>query len=396
MDTLARRQFFKGLVAAAGLGKLAISRAESAPAPVPLAPAYTGPKVIIIRFGGGVRRRETIEPEHSYAPFLSKELLRRGTLFEDMRISTEEGNDTSHGEGTLNILTGMYDRYKSVDGAFLSERYEAKVPTLFEYLRKAYDVAEHQTLIINGEDRTQEEFYSFSNHHLFGANFKSNVLSLYRYKTHVLRSNIASGKWAGKELAAKSKELKKMELLDYRSGGEFVGQGEEIDHFWTKWRALYGDSGLRNPRGDRLLTELAAKAIEQLRPKLMMINYNDPDYVHWGNMSHYTRGITVIDEGVRRLVELVAADEEYRGNTVFALVPDCGRDTSPFASVPCQHHFNSVSSRRIWALFFGPGIPAGVTYDKQVQQIDFAPTVAKLMGCKADHAKGEILDAAIG
>ena len=388
MDTLARRQFFKGLVASAGLGKLATARAEDS------RPGYGGPNVIVVRFGGGVRRRETIDPEHSYAPYLSKELAKRGALFSDMRISSLEGLNTSHGEGTLNILTGKYERYESVDKKFLSERFEAKVPTLFEYLRKAYAVPEHQTLIINGEDRTQEEFYSFSNHHLFGASFKSNVLSLYRYKTHVLRGNIAAGKYAGKELAAKKKELAKMERIDPRRSGP-VGQGEEIDKFWVRWRALYGDSGLRNPRGDRLLTELAADAIRHLRPKLMMINYNDPDYVHWGNMAHYTRGITIIDEGVRRLIDLVAADDEYRDNTIFALVPDCGRDTSRFAPVPCQHHFNSVSSRRIWALFVGPGIPEGVTYEKTVQQIDFAPTVAKLMGFETEHAEGEILEAAI-
>ena len=264
----------------------------------------------------------------------------------------------------------------------------------FEYLRKAYAVPEHQTLIINGEDRTQEEFYSFSNHHLFGANFKSNVLSLYRYKLHVLRSNIAAGKYAGKELIAKKAEREKMERLDQRSGGESGREGSEIDAFWGKWRGLYGDSGLKNPRGDRLLTELAARAIKELRPRLMMVNYNDPDYVHWGNMSHYTRGITIIDEGVRRLMDLVEAEEGYRGNTIFALVPDCGRDTARFASVPCQHHFNSVSSRRIWAHFVGPGVPAGVNYDKPVQQIDFAPTVAKMMNCQAEHAEGSALEAA--
>lgn len=390
-DKLARRQFFKGLVASAGIARLGGTESLA----VAARPEYSGPKVIIIRFGGGVRRRETIEPTHSYAPFLSNELIRRGTLFSDMQISTMEGLKTSHGEGTLNILTGKYDRYESVDRAFLSERFEAKVPTLFEYLRKAYAVPEHQTLIINGEDRTQEEFYSFSNHHLFGATFRSNVLSLYRYKTHVLRSNIRAGKYAGGELAAKQKELSKMESLDQRSGGDSVGQGAELDGFWQRWRALYGDTGLKNPRGDRLLTELAAQAIRQLRPRLMMVNYNDPDYVHWGNLSHYTRGITIIDEGVRRLMEIVNADEEYRGNTIFALVPDCGRDTSRFASVPCQHHFNSVSSRRIWALFVGPGIPRGVVYDKAVQQIDFAPTIAKLMNCPAAHVEGGVLGAAI-
>ena len=90
--------------------------------------------------------------------------------------------------------------YKDVTGRFLAARFESSVPTLFEYLRESFNVPEHQALIVNGEDRTDEEFYSFSNHHLFGANFRSDVLSLYRFKVFLLREQLASGKFAGKEL----------------------------------------------------------------------------------------------------------------------------------------------------------------------------------------------------
>ena len=194
---LNRREFLAHSLAAGALAGLRLPvRADDA------SPRkdYPGPNVIIVRFGGGVRRRETIDTHHTYAPFLAKELAPRGSLFPLMELGQLEGLATSHGEGTLNILTGRYDRYKDTDNQFLGERFEAKVPTVFEYLRKSYNVPEHQTLIVNGEDRSQEEFYSFSNHHLFGAQFKSNVLSLYRFKTYLLRRAIAEGKWEGGEL----------------------------------------------------------------------------------------------------------------------------------------------------------------------------------------------------
>ena len=44
-----------GLVSTAG-------RAVAAP------PTYAGPNVVIVRFGGGVRRRETIDAQHTLAP----------------------------------------------------------------------------------------------------------------------------------------------------------------------------------------------------------------------------------------------------------------------------------------------------------------------------------------
>ena len=393
MSRLDRRTFLSSSLAASagwGLGPLAISARADSPNR-----EYRGPNVILIRFGGGARRRESIDSSHRcYSPYLLHDLAPRGVLFNNMCIDTA-ATETGHGQGTLNILTGKYDRYQDVEQEFLAERFEAKVPTLFEYLRQSFAVPAHQTLIVNGEDRTQEEFYTFSNHHLFGAQFRSNVLSLYRYKTFLLRQQIEehSSDWTTEVLQAKLHELAEMEALDYRRRDD-VRQAAPIEDFWRNWREFYGDSGLVNPRGDRLLTELSLRAIQQLRPKLMMINYNDCDYVHWGNMAHYTRGITIMDAGIRRLVAAVEADEEYRENTVFVVVPDCGRDDSKFAAVPCQHHFNTRSSREIFAVAFGPGIERGRVVDKPTQQIQVAATIGELMGFRTVHAEGSALEEA--
>jgi hypothetical protein len=355
-------------------------------------PDYRGPNVIIVRFGGGVRRRETILPDSTYAPYVCKQLAQRGTLFNRMEISQFADINTSHGEGTLYILSGKYEKFHDVTGRFLGARFESKVPTLFEYLRGAFAIPEHQTLIVNGEDRTDEEFYSFSNHHLFGAEFRSDVLSLYRFKVYLLRQQIASGAFAGKELAAKTRQLADLEKKDHRLQKD--RQSKELDDFWQRWRNHYGDSGFRNPRGDRLLTELTMWALRELRPKLLMVNYNDPDYVHWGYMQHYTSGIAVIDDGVKQLIAAVEADPEYRDNTVFVIAPDCGRDNNPFSPVPCQHHFNSRSSHEIWALLVGPGIAKNVVVDKLTDQSQIAATVGKIMGFATPFAEGPVLEQA--
>ena len=392
---LPRRTFLKGV--AAGAGSLAANGLwlpASASAADESRPAYRGPNVVLVRFGGGVRRQETIDAKGTYAPFFCHDLVQRGTLFKNMEISSLEGIETSHGQGTLYLVTGKYDRYKDVSGQFLGERFEAKVPTVFEYLRKQFDVPAHQTLIVNGEDRTQEEFYTFSNHHLFGVQYRSNVLSLYRFKTWLLREQIAVGKFKDKELAEKKAQLAKMEKLDYRALG-YDAQGPEIEKYWSRWREFYGETGLVNPRGDRLLTELAIRAIKELRPRLLMVNYNAPDYVHWGNMTHYTRGIAIIDEGLRQLVATTESEPEYRGNTVFVIVPDCGRDTNPFNAVPCQHHFGSKSSHEIFALLFGPGIAKGAVVNKLTNQISVAATIGQVMGFKAAQTEGPVLAEAI-
>jgi hypothetical protein len=385
-----RRAFLGGL-AGGTLTVPFLSAADSAAAP----PDYHGPNVIIVRFGGGVRRRETIDPDHTYAPYVRKELARRGTLFTRMEISQFEDINTSHGEGTLYILTGKYEKFHGIgakigDKRFLDSRFEASVPTLFEYLRSSFNVPAHQALIINGEDRTDEEFYSFSNHHLFGASFRAETLSLARYKAWLFPQLLEDPSLSG----ARRKELRdhvdKLRKADYRLLED--RQDARIGTFWRQWREFYGDSGFRNPRGDRLLTELALRALRELQPRLMMINYNDPDYVHWGYLQHYTTGISVIDDGVRQLTAFVDADPAYRDNTVFVIVPDCGRDSNPLAPVPCQHHFNSKSSHEIWALVTGPGIASNTIVDTPADQIQLAATVGRIMGFQTPHADTRVLD----
>ncbi len=390
---IGRRSFLGQMALAAGAVALAPLAGSAAAAS---APAYRGPNVVLVRFGGGVRRRETIDPAHTHAPWFLRELAPRGTLYRGMELSHAEWVHTSHGEGTLNLLTGRYDRHEDVSGRFLGARFESAHPTLFELLRRRYDLAPHEALIVNHEDRTDEEFYSFSNHPDYGLAYRCEVLSLYRFKCHLLRRQIESGGLGDDALEAKRAGLAELESLDLRAAS-VRGQSPPIERFWDGWRAHYGESGLVNPRGDRLLTELAVRAVRELRPRLMLVNYNDPDYVHWGNPAHYTRAISIIDAGIRRLVETCASDPFYRDRTVFVIVPDCGRDSNPFMAVPFQHHFNSRSAREIFALVVGPGLERGRVVDRRVEQIAVTPTVAALMGAPARYAQaGPLREALAG
>ena len=358
---------------------------------------YRGPNVVFIRFGGGVRRRETIQDaEHTYCPFIYHDLFKKhGVLFNNVEIEESPGVVTSHGEGTLYLLTGKYDRHADVSGRPLGDRFVAQVPTLFEYYRQKYDVPAHQALIINGEDRISEEFYTFSNHNLYGIRYRSTVLSLYRFKTYLLRNQIEQGRYHGAELDRKRRQLEGMENLDYRVENRALVAIPAIDDFWRAWREHYGDSGFVNPRGDRLLTTLTLWAMRLLRPRLMMINYQDPDYVHWGNPNFYTRAVSIIDEGVREIFQAVQADEFYRDNTVFVVVPDCGRDDNQAMHVPFQHHFQA---HEIFAILAGPdhwirqwsGRP-GLIVDAKKQQIFTTSTIGRIMDFPTPHAAPETL-----
>ncbi len=354
------------------------------------APRYRGPNVIVVRFGGGVRRRETIEPSHSHAPFLLNTLAKRGVLIPDVRIADIDGMDTSHAEGTINILTGRYAAWRDVGSRFLVRRIEPTSPTLFEYFRKSFNISPHQALLINGEDRPQEEFFSFARHRRFGGDFRAEVLSLYRYKRWLYGQLRNEANTNPKLLASLKKHLEK--ISRHELPGRAPRPNVRLDRFWARWRADYRETGLINPRGDRLLTELALRAMKDLSPRLMMINYQDPDYVHWGNASHYTRAIAIIDQGLRQLVEAADRLGHYAGRTAFVVIPDCGRDANPLMSVPFQHHFNSRSAHEIWALVAAPGVSRGKVLDKTIDQSQIAATIGAIMGFRTPYAQASAIN----
>ena len=63
------------------LGTLGLAAGLAAPFPgLALGQAYRGPNVILVRFGGGVRRAETIDEAATWAPFLRHTLAPRGTF----------------------------------------------------------------------------------------------------------------------------------------------------------------------------------------------------------------------------------------------------------------------------------------------------------------------------
>ena len=131
--------------------------------------------------------------------------------------------------------------------------------------------------------------------------------------------------------------------------------------------------------------------MDTLQPKMMMLSSQDPDYVHWGYADHYVRGIAVIDQMPRSIIAHAAQHPHYANNTVFVVVPDCGRNANTLARTPFQHHFNPRSAHAIWAPFVGPGIARNRVVTPEVQLIDVTRMVAALAGVRAREATGEVL-----
>ena len=132
-----RRTFLQSTMAAGAVGSLPLFGQDTPKAD------YRGPNLILIRFGGGARRLESIDKQHTYAPYLTHVLAKRGVLFNKMEIDhfkkAQKANgkpvDTSHGQGTIYIMTGSYAKLNNAGG---HAQFVPSVPTLFEYFRSKY------------------------------------------------------------------------------------------------------------------------------------------------------------------------------------------------------------------------------------------------------------------
>jgi len=68
--------FLKEVVAGTGLmaagGAFSLAETLAGAVTEPALSAYRGPNVVLIRYGGGARRRESIDSENTYSPFLCR------------------------------------------------------------------------------------------------------------------------------------------------------------------------------------------------------------------------------------------------------------------------------------------------------------------------------------
>ena len=119
-------------------------------------------------------------------------------------------------------LVGQLRHDDSPPRAFSSEipvQDAAELVGCFSSLGRGFGI-EHEHDVPTGEDRPDEEFYTFSNHAGYGIDFRSSVLSLYRFKRWLYERQLAEGKMT---------EMQRRERLDQLEKWEKVIDEDELE-----------------------------------------------------------------------------------------------------------------------------------------------------------------------
>jgi hypothetical protein len=158
------------------------------------------------------------------------------------------------------------------------------------------------------------------------------------------------------------------------------------------WRNLYRpahNSGVNDSgsgyRSDSLTHPMVLQKLTADHPALMIINYQRTDSMaHAANLNGYIAAIKMVDAFSLDVWKAIQGDPVLRDSTLLFVLNDHGRHTTDYTT----HGDTCIGCRHIMCLVLGPHVKQNYSSDTVREQIDVAPTIARLMGFPMVTATG--------
>ena len=154
-----------------------------------------------------------------------------------------------------------------------------------------------------------------------------------------------------------------------------------------------GNNGLGSGyRNDSITFEKAKEIFTAHHPKLVLINFREPDYSgHANKWDDYINGIKKVDEYVYNLIEYIENDETYKNKTTYFVTNDHGRHLDDISTGFSGHGDGCEGCRHINLFAFGPDFKSGAIFERERELIDVSATTAELLGFELPTGKGQIM-----
>jgi hypothetical protein len=358
--------------------------------PAEAAQARRVKRVIIIRFGGGVRLSETFhhaDPK-SVIPNLVK-LAGKGVLFTNVR----NNGRLDHPGATGQLLTGRTYDPRAAIGKRLPH------PTVFEYYRKAMGGAPAGSCLLL-DPSWHPTTLEHSDHKSYGQAFAGVELLTRRIGVAQMNTVQAAAGNPKVQIWKDAEALKQLLLAESYEAFDTVNPKDSDPKIPDT-----GATSLRNnafqrekvPRkigkkavasGDMLSVFLAKMAFKErkLDPAIMVINLHGSDVAHRGSYNGYLDAVRELDAVVGAFhSDAHEADNKKKKSTAIIITPDVGRDLdSGYGGGFAGHVSGDLGCRRLFALVLAPGLKARVV-DRVVSQADICPTVGGWLGVPTPH-----------
>lgn len=375
-NSLNRRQFLKtaAVTSSVALAPTALASAQ---------PRWAGKteRVILIAFAGGVRTRETFgTPEN--VPTL-RAMADEGVLYTRARTA-----NLGHYGAALSIFTGVSE------ARGIRENARGPYPTLFEYLRKDLALAPNDVWIATSGG-AQQTNYSHSVHLEYGAKYGGNTLDgdgIFNKEFKGLLERLGRPR----EMDATEKELlKKMRrgIEPRNKDAESTNTADSAARIeeYILGELTRGTSEIRGQAAaDGKALRVARNLVSFFKPKMTAVVLQNADVAH-GSYNAYVEVIRRNDAMVKEIWDAVRQDPTLAESTAIFVVPEFGRDADLNSRRGLDHGDGSDDLRYVSGVAWGPDFKKGAEVTREVQVIDFCPTICELLGAKAPLSKGKRL-----
>lgn len=389
-----RRQFLERSLAACGLGLAAtlpwLRSADGAPRPS----RPEGKNLVVVRFGAGVRFRDTFGGgDQTLTPHLRSQ-ARRGTLFAHVRNDGELRHDCA----TWTLQNGTYGARQFARGARLADGLSYS-PTWAEMFRKTYAKPIEKLLAVGLEPCSRSEEY--------GARYQA---SCFASQQDAQDGTAASGDASlgvcserfmlnrrigqiardlGDDAKARTRAQRRaayLEVIDEHFAAEPLRQTSmtEIVREILADRLVAPQPWITAAEADDVLLDLALRAMAKHRPECTTIAFQSTDLAHFGAWRTYTAQLRRLDLLLARLQDFLATTPFYADRTTLVVTSEIGRGDPNFA----QHELEGESERRLFTLVLGPEVTAGREITEQRDFAGLAPSIARFLGVQLPAATG--------
>jgi len=304
----------------------------------------------------GARYSETFgDPTHQYIPHIWNDLRPLGSINTNFYNKGKPWTRTVTAPGHANILTGTWQAIPN--GQHLPDGTEnhPTMPTLWEYVRKQWNVPKNQTWIVSFKHgNVIPNVHSV--HPEFGEEYGCSFMSL---KTEGLRLAHVDSDYDVWNMAKNVMDTYHPRFVLINLSPDLFGHGG--------WMEKFGGDGVP-------LSE-----------------------AHW---EVYTGAIMKVDDIVFQLWQKIESDEHYKGKTMLIITNDHGRHSNGVLD-EWQGHGHGIDPeteepecegcKHIMFLAIGPDIKQNYVTNKYREQIDILPTIGLLMGLEVPFAEGTVM-----
>jgi hypothetical protein len=146
--------------------------------------------------------------------------------------------------------------------------------------------------------------------------------------------------------------------------------------FWPHWDSIGTDQ-----------YTILKRIFKEFKPKLVHYVMGAPETAHYGSFGRYINSLVNCDQRIYEIFQYIQGDPFYKDNTYLFVSADHERNLYYMSHGEKQYD----DSTRVWLYVFGPDIKKGATITREIRRVDMFKTIADIFGLMHPPTEGKNL-----